>query len=113
MNEKIILAMAFIGSMIGLIALFLFVENLDYGEKTIEKINAERIRDMVKIKGEVVSVNDIGNLTFISLMQPSYMDIVVFDHVDLFSGEKVEIIGSTEEYEGKMEVIAHRIRVIR
>ena len=113
MNEKTLLLIAFFCSLAGLFALFLVVENLDYSEKTIEKINAERIEDMIKLKGDVVSVNEVGNITFISVMQPNYIDVIVFDNnITLFSGDRVEIIGKGEEYKGDMELIAHRIRVI-
>ncbi len=78
MNEKVLLVIAFLGSLAGLFALFVFSENLDYNEKTIEKINAERIEDMIKLKGEVTSVNEIGNMTFISVMQPNYIDVIVY-----------------------------------
>ena len=113
MNEKIMISIAFFCSLAGLFVLFLLVENLDYSEKTIEKINAERIEDMIKLNGEVVNINEVSNITFISIMRPSYIDVIVFDkNISLFSGDKVEIIGKGEEYEGKMELIAHRIRVI-
>ena len=112
MNEKIILTIAFIASLAGIFGLFIFSENIDYNEKTIEKINAEKIQDMFKIKGEIAKVNAVGNLTFISIMQPNYIDVIVFDNISIYEGEYVEIIGKGEEYEGEMEVIAHRIRVI-
>ncbi len=113
MNEKVLLVIAFLGSLAGLFALFVFSENLDYNEKTIEKINAERIEDMLKLKGEVASINEVGNMTFISVMQPNYIDVIVFDkNITLLSNDRVEIIGKGEEYKGEMELIAHRIRVI-
>ena len=113
MNEKTLLLIAFLGSLAGLFALFLLSENIDYSEKTIEKINAERIQDMIKLNGQVVSVNEISNITFISVMQPNYIDVIVFeDNISIFSGDNVEIIGKGEEYQGEMELIAHRIRVI-
>ncbi|MCK5283377.1 MAG: hypothetical protein KAK00_08275 [Nanoarchaeota archaeon] len=112
MNEKIILLTAFVGALFGLLALFFLSENLDYSEKTIEKINEERIEDMIKVEGQIVDFRNSGNVTFISLVHPSYMDVVVFDDIALRNGDNVEIIGKGEEYNNKMEIIAHRIRVI-
>jgi len=112
MNEKLLLTIAIIGSLTGLLVLFLLSENIQYQEKTIEKINAERIEDMIKINGIIDRVSNVKNLTFISLTQPSTIDVIVFHNITLFQGENVEIIGRTEEYEGEMEIIAHRIRVI-
>lgn len=112
MDEKILIVVAFIGSLAGILILFALSETIEYSEKTIEKINAERIEDMIKLNGEVTKVNNIGNITFISVRQPSYIDVIVFDNISLFPGENVEIIGKSEEYNNKMEIIAHRIRVI-
>lgn len=112
MDEKVLLRIAFIGSLIGLLALYFLSEGIDYSEKTIEKINDEKIQEMFKIKGEVNTVRNQGNVTFLSIKQPSVIDVVVFDNVSINEGNSVEIIGQGEEYNGKMEVIAHRIRVI-
>ena len=112
MQEKYILLIAFIGSLTGLLILFFLSEKLEYNEETIEKITAERIKEMVKIKGEIGAVRHTGNTTFLSVKQPTVMDVVVFSNISLFKGEQLEIIGRGEEYNNKMEVIAHRIRVI-
>jgi DNA/RNA endonuclease YhcR with UshA esterase domain len=93
--------------------LFLLVERLDYSEKTIEKIKSERIEDIVKINGEIESVNSNGNVTFITVKQPSYLTVVAFNsNLTLLKGERVEVIGKGEEYNKKMEIIAQRIRVV-
>ena len=110
MDEKLIVVLAIIASLAGVFLLFLFAERLNYDEVTIEKINNERMSEMIKIKGEVTSVNNIGNVTFIKIRQPNYMDVIVFEEIKLDSGQTVEIIGQTEEYENKMEIIAHRLR---
>ncbi len=113
MNEKILLLVTFLLSLVGLLGLFFLSERLEYDEQTIEKINAERMQEMVKIKGEVVRVTALENVTFISVQQPSSIDVIVFENISVFEGEQVEVIGKGEEYKGEMEIIAHRIRVIQ
>lgn len=110
MNEKMLLSICFLFSLAGLFGLFLLSEHLDYDEKAIEKIKGEKLQDMVKLEGKIIRVTTLENITFITLEQPSSIDVVVFDNVTLYQGEKVEIIGKGEEYNGKMEIIAHRIR---
>jgi len=113
MKEKTLIVISLLGSLAGLFALFLFSEHLDYNERTIEKINSEKIEEMIKITGEVVSSRSAGNVTFITITQPSEMDIVVFNGDLAFSqGEKIEVIGKREEYNGKVEIIGQRIRVV-
>lgn len=113
MKEKTLIAISIIGSLAGLFVLFLLTENIEYNEKTIEKINSEKIQDMIKVNGEVVSARSGGNATFIQIKQPGYIDIIVFNSdLSLDKGENVEVIGKSEEYNGKMEIIGHRIRVI-
>ena len=85
---------------------------MDYEEKTIEQINAEKIKDIVKVKGKVDSVSNVGNVTFIRVIQPGYMEVLAFENISLYEGEMIEIIGKIDEYEGENEIIAHRIRSI-
>jgi aspartyl/asparaginyl-tRNA synthetase len=113
MGEKLMLFIAFILSLLGIIALYALSENIDYNEKTIEKINSEKILDMVKIVGEVERVGNSGNVTFITIQQPETIDVVVFDKIELNEEDNVEIIGKSEEYNNKIEIIAHRIRIIQ
>jgi DNA/RNA endonuclease YhcR with UshA esterase domain len=112
MNEKIILTICFLFSLAGLFGLYLFSESMDYSEKTIEKIKGEKLQEMIKLQGEVIRSTTVGNVTFITLEQPSTIDVIVFDNVTIYPGERVEIIGKSEEYNKEMEIIAHRIRVI-
>jgi DNA/RNA endonuclease YhcR with UshA esterase domain len=112
MQDRTLIIISFLGSLAGLFALFLLSENIDYSEPSIEKIRNERILDMVKLEGEVMSVSALDNITFLSLVQPSSIEVIVFDPLNISKGERVEIIGKGEEYNGEMEVIAHRIRVI-
>jgi aspartyl/asparaginyl-tRNA synthetase len=113
MDEKHLLIISFIGSLIGLFALFLLSDTLDYNEQTIEKINSAKTEDMVKVTGQVSSIRNSGNITFISIKQPDYMDIIVFDaNLSLVPGEEIEVIGKGQEYNSKMEIIGERIRVI-
>ncbi len=112
MDERLLLFASFFFSILGILALFVMSDNIDHDEVTIEKINQERIESMVKLKGEIIDVSDSGNLTFIRLMQPNYIDVVVFDLVDLVQGDEIEVIGKREEYKRKTEIIAHRIRLI-
>jgi DNA/RNA endonuclease YhcR with UshA esterase domain len=113
MNENALFLISFLLSLAGLFVLFLLSESLDYTEETIQKITAERLADMVKIEGEITRVTNLANVTFLSVQQPCSLDVVIFENATFLPGEYIEVIGKGEEYEGKMEVIAHRIRIIQ
>jgi hypothetical protein len=112
MNEKLLLLIAFIGAICGIFALFTLSMSLDYSEKTIEKMNSEKIEDMIKVQGEVASASGNGNVTFISIKKDCYLDVIAFGDANLNIGEKIEVIGKSSDYDDKKEIIAERIRVI-
>jgi aspartyl/asparaginyl-tRNA synthetase len=86
-------------------------------ETTIDKITKDSLGNMVKLNGIVNRITQLNTTSFIELTQPSKMDVVVFKeeqrNLTIEQGDQVEIIGNIDEYDGKLEIIAERIRVIR
>jgi len=112
MKENLLIILAFIGALFGLLVLFFLSETLTYEEKSIEKINSERLSEMIKIKGSISHVRHSDNITFITIAQESTIDVVVFDSIGVITGDYIEVIGLSEEYQNEMEIIGHRIRII-
>ena len=117
MKEKNLLKAAFIASLIGVLILFIVSENISVDEKTISKITFEDLDKKVKIKGLVEKVIDTEKVVIMEVVQAENMDVILFKDgdgtVDVKEGDFIEVIGRVEEYEGELEVIGQRVRVIR
>jgi len=114
-KEKILLKIALIAAVVGIVILYLISGQISIDEETIEKINKDNIGEDVKLLGKVENVVETDSVFFIDLVQPSSISVLVFKNnknLSLLDGREVEIIGSIDEYNGEIEVIADRIRVV-
>lgn len=116
MKEKTLLKIALIISLIGIALLYAFSERIEIDESTIDKINKGDVGENVKIKGVLGKVVGTDKAVFLEITQPQTITIILFKdegaNITVEKGDYVEIIGKIEEYEGKREVIADRVRVI-
>ena len=117
MKEKTLLKIALIVSLAGLLILYLISDNITIKEKNIEKITIDNKDEFVKVKGLVSKVIDTEKVTIMEIMQPQEITVVLFKGENkttlIQKGNEVEIIGKVDEYEGKLEIIAHRARIVR
>ena len=105
---------ALIAGISGLVILFIMSSNIEITEKTIDKITKDNVGDQIKLNGVINKVAEINSTTFIELVQPQKITVVVFKkderNLSLSYGDYVEVIGKVEEYKDSFEVIAQRIR---
>ncbi len=66
MEEKSLLRLALICSLVGIIALFFISENIKIEEKSIGNINKDNIGEDIKIKGIVSKSTDKGKILLLS-----------------------------------------------
>jgi len=109
MKEKTLLKIALIGSLLGILILFIISNKLEVNERIISEIDESYIGSNVRINGVVLDVQNKGSIVLIDIAQLEEMHVVVFDNVSLAKGDYVEITGKIEEYEGEMELIADKI----
>ena len=114
MKEKTLLQIALIAGIAGIVVLFFVSSTIEINEKTIDKINTQNVGEDVKLIGTIKNVYQSENAYFIEISQPSSLTIILFKdkNISLQVGDTVEIIGKIDEYEGKLEVIGQRVRVI-
>ena len=116
MEEKTLLRIALICSLLGLLALYLISGSVEIKEKNIEKITLENKDEFVKLRGIVSNVADTEKVSIIEILQPQKMTVVLFKNenqkINLQQGNEVEVFGKVDEYNGKMEIIADRVRVV-
>ncbi|MCH8003092.1 MAG: hypothetical protein IH934_00535 [Nanoarchaeota archaeon] len=117
MQEKTLLKIALILSLLGLLILYLISDNIEIKEKNIEKITLDNKDEFVKLRGIVNKVIDTERVTIMEIMQPQEITVVLFKNenktMSIQKGNEVEIFGKVDEYEGKLEIIADRLRVVR
>ena len=114
MKETILLKIALICSLIGLIALYFISTRIEV--KDYKPILNKNIGEDVKLNGIVAKITDRGDVIFIEVNQQNPVTVVLFtddDNLKLINGDNIEVIGEVQEYNGKNEIIAQKIRVIR
>jgi len=116
MQEKTLLKIALIFSLVGIILLFIFSNNVSIKEINIGKINEEDLDTTVKIIGRIEKVSDTEKVIFLTIGQEKIETIPVLlfkdSNISFAPGDYVEITGTLEDYEGEKEVIANKIRLI-
>tara|TARA_Y100000310_G_scaffold345840_1_gene470991 strand:+ start:6774 stop:7133 length:360 start_codon:yes stop_codon:yes gene_type:complete len=118
MNESHLLKLALISSLIGLFVLYIVSNNMDIKEISLDELNNEEIGNKVKVLGKVSRITELDKVTFLDVSQPVTTKIVIFrekekdEALDLEQDDYIEIIGKVEDYEGEMEIIADRIRIV-
>lgn len=117
MKESTLLKIALITSLSGLLVLYLISGNIEVKEKNIEKITLENKDEFVKLSGIVSRIIDSEKVAILEITQPQEITVVLFKNknntVNINKGNEVEIFGKVDEYEGKLEIIAERVRIIR
>jgi len=117
MREKTLLKIALIISLLGLLGLYIISGNIEIKEKNIEKITLENKDEFVKLRGIVNKVIDTEKVAIMEIMQPQEITVVLFKNEDkaiqIKDGNEVEVIGRVGEYEGKLQIVADRLRVVR
>ncbi|MBS3096970.1 hypothetical protein J4480_06050 [Candidatus Woesearchaeota archaeon] len=111
MKETTLLKIALICSLTGLFVLYFISAKIDVKDYKPNLLN-RNIGEDVKLKGVVTKISDAGNVVF---SQQNPMTVVLFtdDDINLKNGDDVEVIGEVQEYRGKNEIIAQKIRVIK
>ena len=113
MNEKSLLKLALLISVLGLILLYIVSKNIVIDDTTIEKITNEEIEGDVVIKGTIKEINSRGGTTFLVISQESEIEVIVFsNNVNLSKGDNVKITGQVSEYQDQKEIVADKIEII-
>lgn len=105
MNEKTLLKVSLISSILGVVVLAVFSTNNNLSQKPL--YSYEENGD-ISFNGYVEKVSKRGNLTILSVSRKEVVDVIVFEDINLSEGN-VYIKGMVQDYNGKKEVIAESI----
>ena len=110
MKENTLLKIAFICSLGGLISLYFISSNInpqDYNPVT------SGIGSDVNLTGTISKIDQREDVTFIDVSYEKPLTIVVFNgEVSFNKGDKIQVNGRVQEYNGKQEIIAQKIKVM-
>lgn len=115
MKETTLLKIALICSLVGLVALYFISTKIEIKDYKPSKLSGN-VGDDVKLNGRITKINDRGNVVFIELNEEIPVSVVIFtenNNLDFKNGDNVEVIGKVQNYNGKNEIIAQRVRIIK
>ena len=114
MKETTLLKIALICSLSGLFILIFISTKIDFRDYRPNELT-KNAGESVKLNGIVAKIRQLENVAFIELNFEAPVTVVVFtdENLTLSNGDNVEIFGKGENYNGKEEIIAQKIRVIR
>lgn len=111
MQEKTILKVSIIVSILGLCFLFIYSSQLDLA--VIADLDSIGAKENVHLQGKINIVRVTEKATFLEVEGEKVMitDIIFFpeENIPLHEGDYVEVFGTVEEYKGKKEVVASKV----
>jgi DNA/RNA endonuclease YhcR with UshA esterase domain len=116
MKEKTLFKIALVCSFLGLIGLYFISDNISVDRINISEIEKEELGKEIKIIGKIERVTNGDKVIFleISEIKTESTSIILFKegNIGLREGSYVEIEGEIDDYNGKREIIANRIKLI-
>lgn len=115
MKETNLLKIALICSLLGIIILYFISTKIDVKDYKPSRLN-ENVGDDVKLIGKITKISQNENVAFLEVEYQSPVIVVLFTddkNLSLKVNDYIEVIGEVQEYKGKNEVIAQKVRIIR
>jgi len=111
MKDSSLLKVSLIVSLVGLVSLFSILSVTNISSSTIENLENYKDDTTIKISGVVNSIEENEGFSKITIIQPSYLNIVLFENISdkLNEGEKISATGKVQRFKGKTEIVARQI----
>lgn len=113
MEEKTLLRIAIVCTLVGTLLLLLLTDKPTATGYPIKDLNRSIIGSKVKVSGLVEDVNVIKGVMLLEINdETGSIAVAIFNDEDIYAGNYVEVIGNIKEYKGKLEVEAEEVTVI-
>lgn len=115
MEEKTLLKVALICSVIGIFIILIFADRLELSPMGISGISESLVDQSVKIQGKISAVRNTPSVLTLDIKDDSgSIKVVVFNDQDseLSEGDLVEVTGKVKEYKGSIEIEANKVVMI-
>lgn len=112
MNEKELLKISLISSLIGILILFFLTYTIKVNLYEINSLSKDNLDDIVRVKGIVQSFTETPGLYIVNLKDNTgRITVVIFkdEKLGLREGLNMEVIGNVVEYKNNIEIIAKEI----
>ncbi|RMF54472.1 hypothetical protein D6745_05205 [Candidatus Woesearchaeota archaeon] len=110
MKDSDILRAALISGVIGIIILFIILDNARIEEKNIWELNSCNKEETVKIRGVIDEIEYSSSSTIMKVSQKNILVVIAFGNVSAQKGDYVKIIGKIND-EGKL--VAEEVKVLK
>jgi hypothetical protein len=110
MNEKTLLKVAMVCSILGLGLLGVFSATVPIEAIDVSKVDGAH--SVIKVYGTVSSVRNVGENQVIEVTQLESIEVFVGGKATVQRGDVVEVVGTIDEYNSKQQIVGERIRVV-
>lgn len=111
MQEKTLVKLSLIVTLLGLSFLFVYAQNLDL--EPVSDLENSMSPEKVAMKGTVKNLKVMDKAVFFELEGEKIVstDVILFPDSSIYlrEGDHIELTGQVEEYKGEKEVIAEKI----
>lgn len=116
MEEKTLLKLSLIVSLIGLLILIIILENIEIKEYHIKDLTKKDLEKEVKIKGTITRVTETPGLYIFNLKDKTgEIAGVIFkeEPLNITTNQKVEVLGKIKEYKDKLEIEVEQLKSVK
>ena len=113
MEEQTLLRICLIASIIGIGALLWISSSSEIKLSEISRLDS-MVGRSVRINGQVIAIQTFDNRMVVTLNQEEKLSIVVFKakNLSIEEGDNIQVTGMAQEYNGKLELIAEKIKIL-
>lgn len=115
MDEKTLLKIALICSIVGVFIIFIFADRLEPSLISISSISHSLVDKDVKIRGTISSFKMTPSVLMLDIKdETGVIKVVAFDKEDFKAdeGQLVEVLGRVKEYKGVLEIESKKILLL-
>lgn len=110
-SEKNLIIISLTVSLVGILSLLLLYHFVELPVEHLAVVHEDRVDDIVRVQGEVLSVRHAKNVTLLTLGEMVERKGVIFDAVNVSEGMEVEVEGTVSMYEGEAELLITSLEV--
>lgn len=113
MQEKNLLRVAILCSIIGILILIIISKNIEPQKLNINQITKEHIGQPIQTEGTIFSIKTAEEFTILEIKDKTgKIKVMAFQNLTLTKNNKVLIEGTVKEYKDELEIEADKIKIL-